>query len=353
MSIDPARLKLARRAAGLSLRQLEAAIDKRVTAQAIGMYERGEIQPSSEVVLSLAGALQVSVTWLLENNAIELSGVEFRKKKLTRKKEEAQVQAKLIERLERYLELERLLGLETFRWMPPRGAPFSLRALADAETYANQVRSDWALGCEPLPALPDLLEERGLKVFGIELPKAVSALCSTALDSTGAPHYVIAYNQNHPGERQRFSLLHELAHLLLRIPPSIDDEQAADAFAGAFLLPRQLIENEVGRRRSQLLLDELFELKKLFGASVLAITFRLRQLDIISTAEESRLFKEFSRRGYRSPPNFEPHRILEPPPTRFRRLCLRAAAEGVISMGKAAELLGESIHQLRSMASKS
>ena len=52
------RIRLARRKAGLSLRELSAAMDDRVTAQAIGKYERGEDIPSSGVLLALAKALE-------------------------------------------------------------------------------------------------------------------------------------------------------------------------------------------------------------------------------------------------------------------------------------------------------
>ena len=55
------RLKLARSAAGLSLRGLERRIENRVTAQAIGKYERDESMPSSGVLIALATALEVSV----------------------------------------------------------------------------------------------------------------------------------------------------------------------------------------------------------------------------------------------------------------------------------------------------
>ena len=55
------RLRLARRKAGLSLRDLSAAMDGRVTAQAIGKYERGESVPSSGVVLAMSKALGVSL----------------------------------------------------------------------------------------------------------------------------------------------------------------------------------------------------------------------------------------------------------------------------------------------------
>ena len=74
------RIRLARRKAGLSLRDLAAAMDHKVTAQAIGKYERGEDIPSSGVLMSLAEALGVSVSYLMDTQGLVLSGVEFRTK---------------------------------------------------------------------------------------------------------------------------------------------------------------------------------------------------------------------------------------------------------------------------------
>ena len=51
------RLRLARKRAGFSLRQLSARIDHRVSAQAIGKYEANEIAPSSSVLVELGKAL--------------------------------------------------------------------------------------------------------------------------------------------------------------------------------------------------------------------------------------------------------------------------------------------------------
>ena len=48
------RLKRAREALGFSLRELEAAIQGQVSAQAIGKYERDEMMPSSTILLALA-----------------------------------------------------------------------------------------------------------------------------------------------------------------------------------------------------------------------------------------------------------------------------------------------------------
>ena len=77
------RIKLARRKAGLSLRGLSDAMKGRVTAQAIGKYERGEDVPSSGVLSALSKALGVSLGYLLDSQRIELAGVEFRTKSST------------------------------------------------------------------------------------------------------------------------------------------------------------------------------------------------------------------------------------------------------------------------------
>jgi hypothetical protein len=89
-------------------------------------------------------------------------------------------------------------------------------------------------------------------------------------------------------------------------------------------------------------------LKELFGTSLQAITYRCKDLGIISIAVFSELFETFKARGWRSPPFKEPGAL--PPenedPTRLERLCYRAVAEGALSEAKTAELLGISVRAL-------
>ena len=73
------RLKLARKRSGLSLRALSSRIGGRVSAQAIGKYERGEMMPSSTVAIALAEALDVTMSYLLSPSSVSLESVEFRK----------------------------------------------------------------------------------------------------------------------------------------------------------------------------------------------------------------------------------------------------------------------------------
>ena len=138
------RLRVSRSAAGLSLRGLEAKIDNRVTAQAISKYERNESMPSSSVIIALADALDVPVDYLVGDGDLVLESVEFRKKKLTSRRQEAQVEAKVLQLLERYLMVEELLRLPSVAWDKPREAPWPvLNDPAEAEQAALGLRHHW------------------------------------------------------------------------------------------------------------------------------------------------------------------------------------------------------------------
>src|ERR1700733_11043026 len=135
------RPKIARAAAGFSLRELELAIDNRVTAQAISKYERDEDMPSSGVLSALAAALNVSEDYLLGSDELVLDGVEFRKKEIASKREEAFVQGQTLHLLERYLALEDALGLASVEWDRPREAPYPIIEAGNAENAARALRT--------------------------------------------------------------------------------------------------------------------------------------------------------------------------------------------------------------------
>ena len=154
-------------------------------------------------------------------------------------------------------------------------------------------------------------------------------------------------NRQDWGERQRFTLAHELGHLVMDVAATLDEEKAAYRFAGAFLMPANALWATIGKHRTSIGWGELFELKQLFGVSVQAITYRSKELGIFREAMFRRLFNDFTHFGWRSPPYKEPHAMTEgEEPKRFERLTFRALAEGAISEAKAAELLGVSVREL-------
>lgn len=340
------RLQLARRAAGLSLRDLEAKVDKLVSAQAISKYERDEMMPGSEVLTALARALGVSESYLLGQSDLTLESVEFRKNKITSRKDEASIEASVLSAVERYLEIEDFIGASSVAWFRPQGVPFRVMESADAEAAAMRLRSAWNLGFDPIPNLVEFLEEQGIKVIPLPLGERVSGLMCVARRHKGEDVPVIIVNQDDTGERQRFTLAHELAHHVLEAPAGAKGEKLAHWFAGAFLMPAEMLWREVGKHRDSLSIGELLELKALFKTSIQAITYRLKDLEIIVDPLFKRLFDEFARRGWRKPPYSEPGPIAPEKPERFTRFCYRAVSEGVISEAKAAELLGITVREL-------
>lgn len=341
------KLKVARSAAGLSLRALSDAIDGRVSAQAIGKYERDEDMPSSGVLLVIADALAVSVDYLLSAEELVLEGVDFRKKAVASVREEAQLEARTIHLLERYLSLEDMLGLKSVDWEQPRSAPHPVADVRDAEDAARSVRDDWGLGNDPIPKLAELLEERGIKVLSLELDD-IDGLAAKVRRKDRSSARVIVIKQSSWSERKRFNLAHELGHMVLAPDPGVDEEKAAHRFAGAFLMPADVLRSEVGAHRSSISIGEFAALKERFGVSIQALAYRCKDLGIINQTAFAKLFRVFAERGWRTFPFAEPGTI-EPAaeePRRFERLCYRALAENVIGEARAAELLNISVREL-------
>lgn len=338
------RLKRAREACGYSLRELEAAIGKEVSAQAIGRYERDEMMPGSRALLALAKALKTTPEFLMSSREIELTGVDFRKAAHAGAKEEKSVEAAVLDQVERYLEIEELFTDLSVAWAPPQLlSGFIVSSIEDAEEAANRLRVEWNLGEDPIPLMAELLEERGIKVVALDLDESVygsKALVSRP-DETNTP--VIVVNRVHNGERQRFTLGHELAHLVLECVEGIDEEKAADRFAGAFFMARDLLLRLVGQKRSSISFGEFVELKKLFKVSIASIAVRCHQVGALTKAAYGRIWAEIRTRGWNGQNSTEPCPLPAEKPMRMERLCLRAVSEGAISIAKAAELLRMSV----------
>jgi Zn-dependent peptidase ImmA (M78 family)/transcriptional regulator with XRE-family HTH domain len=341
------RLKVARLAAGLSLRDLSDKIGNLVTPQAIGKYERNEDMPGSKPLLALSAALAVSPEYLLGDQTLVLEGMEFRRQGDLGRRAESHLEARVLDRLERYLTVEEMLALPSLSWDQPREAPYPVSTIADADHAAQRLRMAWGLGRDPIPNLVELLEERGIKIHVESLDADIDGLLARVRRADGPPIPVIIVNGTHWGERQRFTLAHELAHLVLDVSNPKDGEKAAHRFAGAFLMPAETIWAEIGKHRTSISVAELLALKGLFGASLQAITYRLRDLNVLPEPLFKDLFDLFKERGWRTPPYEEPAAIQGgEKPQRFSRLCYRALSEGVISEAKTAELLGISVHTL-------
>lgn len=337
------RLKLARKRLGLSLRGLAARMNSLVSAQAIGKYERGEMCPSAEVLKSLSKVLGVSFSYLMAAQEVELEGVEFRATKGVSARARARVETEVIEGVEKYLQIEDILELNLEGCGFCSILPRRLKNELAAEELAEEVREEWQLGIDPISNMTELLEEKCVKVLLLQLPNDVSGLtCGVKCSRKSVDVPVIVVNKEHSLERRRFTLAHELGHLLIHPKSKLDIEVLCNRFAGAFLVNRKHLLEEIGKNRSSFSVREIMDIKRLYRISAAAFLIRLEQVGVLSPCAKERAFRSYAKQWRFSEP--EPLESSSEcgkfeSPVRFERLVYRAVAEDLISLSKASELL--------------
>ncbi len=328
------RILRARKTSGLSLRALADSVG--VSQTAINKYEKGLLTPDSTMLIKLAKALNVKAGYFLRPNTLELEKPEYRKKSSLSAKKLHMIEGKILDKIERRLELESLFPVAPVpEFTLPENLPKSILTMDEIEEVANSVRQEWDLGSNPIAELIDVLESIGIRVFEIE-ESAESKFDGLAATVNG--YRIIVISKAWSGDRQRFTMAHELGHLMLkdRLTDDMDEERASDRFAGAFLLPNNALLAALGAHRTRLELRELLLLKQEFGISMAGILYRARNLGIIRENYHKSLIIEFSKRGWRKN---EPQPFPAEEPHHFQQLVFHALAEEYISESKAAELM--------------
>ncbi|GAA3961712.1 XRE family transcriptional regulator [Allohahella marinimesophila] len=344
------RLKRARAASGLSMSSLGDLAG--VSANMIKKYEHNLSMPSSGVLIKLSSALGVKSEYFFRQEHVQLLEVEYRKRASASRSLLKKVEADVLDQAERWQELANLwpnFPIKPFKGVD--GLTTSVETLEEAEEVADRIRESWGLGKLPLSDLIDVLETHGILVIVTDVDSGAKF---DGLQASVAGQPVVVVSSTWPGDRQRFTLAHELGHLLLsdRLASEIDEEKACNRFASALLLPAASVRQHLGEKRSSLEPRELALLKQEFGVSMAACLYRAADLGIIDRSTCQKMYIVFSQRGWRKQ---EPGPALPQEQTLlFQQLVYRALGEDIIGEAKAAELLKlplMSFHQIRKMES--
>jgi len=338
------RIRQARHMNYMSMRGL--AEKAGISHNAISKYENNEMVPSSRVLIVLSRILNVRIEFLLR--APEISKIEplFRKQHKFSKTEEMALMARVRDKLERYMQIERFRPSTAYGFSLPKGFPRSVRTWDDVEKAAEDLREAWNLGLDPIENLTELFEDNGIRVDSVDVDGSFDA-CTFQAEVAGEMHFIFV-RSSLPGDRQRFSLAHELAHFVLHHTEQshMKEEKMAQRFAAAFLVPCASVRSELGPKRHTLSLQELYFLKRKYGMSMSAWICRARDLGILSVTAAEHLFKLFKSREYHKKEPGDP--LPSEKSSRFERLVFQALAEDMISAGRAAELFGKSLAQFLS-----
>lgn len=335
------KLKNARALNGFSQQELADLIG--VSKQMISKYEKGESIPTSSNLLKLGKSLKVKIDYFFKPVKIELGVLNFRKKSSFSKKKQEALEQLIKLKLENYLEIEDLLHIDySFK---NRIENEKINSIEDIEKVVLLLRSDWEIGLDPIHNIIQLLEDNEIKVVELfDVEETFDGLATFVNDKFP----VIVVNGNFPVERKRFTLLHELGHLLLNLPECDvkTEESYCNKFASEFLFPKKLVAKEFGVKRDLVSLNELIEVQKKYGMSIQAIVYRLVDAGIFTENRKTDFYKKI---------NFNPSLKREVNLTRFQtpeisnryeQLVYRALSQEIISVSKASSLLNQEINSL-------
>jgi Zn-dependent peptidase ImmA (M78 family) len=119
----------------------------------------------------------------------------------------------------------------------------------------------------------------------------------------------IVLNKNLPSDRMRFTLAHELGHLIMHQVPTPEMEKQAHEFASGLLIPREdILPYFRGARRIDLAF--FAHLKPQWRVSMQSLLYTARDLGVVGPGQAQSLWKQFSARRYRlrEPPELDfPH----------------------------------------------
>lgn len=284
------RLKSARLAAGLSLEELSVLCGRIVSRQSLSNYETGRMSPRESSLDKVAKALGVSPEYFKNKGfTIDMPALRSTSNKPLSSEEEKKLQNTLTYLAERYINSEKQAQIITAFHNPLQG--FSVANQQQAEQAALSLREHWQLGNGAITSVCRLFERKGIKVMEADLPKEI-----LGLSTWGEEKYpLIVLNIDRrltTSERTRFTLLHELGHLLLTISPSDDPERLCNQFAACFLLPRATLIEEIGSQRDFITLEEAIDLHTTYGISVAALIHQMKDLCIISIEHYNYWFDE-------------------------------------------------------------
>ncbi len=345
------RLQNARKMRGLSVAELAKRLDGVVSSTAIEKYEKKQMFPqSSAILIALAETLQVPMGDLLRpfTLQIDMERFSFRKKSRLGKKAEDSILLNIRQRVEKYFEIEEVSN---------QSVPYTLGrsvCMVDTDEKARQaamdVRRAWNLGNQPIARPILLLEEHGVKV--IEVEEDPELFDGTSNTVNGTPVIVLNKRCKEPSrpeeERRRLTAFHEFAHQYLTLPDNIMDkreEELCNVFANEMLMPSEEFIRIVGEHRQNIFPMELRGIQSQYGISGRALMMKAKQLGVI----RENAFKWFciQMNSNRKMRDYVDACILTPcHSNRFEQLVIRSLGAEIITMGKAAELLGMSIGQL-------
>jgi Zn-dependent peptidase ImmA (M78 family)/transcriptional regulator with XRE-family HTH domain len=293
---DGDRLRQARLFKGW--RKVDVAARLGLTPAAISQYEQGRTRPSTATLAALSLHLGFPPEFFQRGRPavrIDQGQAHFRRLRSSSKLD----RDRLLVRLEFLAEI--LAKIEEHVRLPVVSIP-SLSVDPDAgemvaETAANDVRRDWALGGGPIDNVVRLLEGKGVIIVR---PRVDAGDIDAFSTWAGGRPLVILATDKEDAARSRFDVAHEFGHLVMHHdaePGRQPVERQAHRFAAAFLMLADVISREFPKRMNW---PAYLALKQRWKVSLRALIYRARNLGALSPDAYQRAQIQLSARWGRT-----------------------------------------------------
>lgn len=341
MSNIGSNLKRVRLLKNLSLKEAGKLLN--MSATAVSKYEKGEIIPDSEKLISFANAYSVKTITLLKGyNAPLMKFTSFRKKKkLTGQKLEL-LKELIQNEVSKYLEVIEMNNIDASSIKLKK---YSCSSLEDAEKAADNFRNYIKISSrQPISDLINILENLGIVIIQVKNNSNLFDDFDGLSEFVNSIPVIVLLDGIKDGARQRFTIAHELGHLLLDInSKGIDEEKLCNRFASALLMPKDAVINEFGSSRFNISFFELVAFKNEFKVSYTAIIYRLKDLGVISEY----LYKKLSIFLSKKIGKIDPNPIIPEVSYQFKKMVYMLEVNEIISLNKALELMEVSLEEYK------
>jgi Zn-dependent peptidase ImmA (M78 family) len=175
----------------------------------------------------------------------------------------------------------------------------------DLDLLAGDIRQAYRLDSDaPIRNMTRMMEQAGIAIASMSAPFGNDTLleghCGMSHWSARSPRASVGFVKGMAGDRQRFTLAHEFAHIVLhsrrRVSEPQQRQREADYFAGALLLPRRCAQEAI---TESLTLRGYVPIKAKFGIPLHAIVARAQRLGLITRNRQLSLMIQLSSHGWR------------------------------------------------------
>lgn len=291
MDLNYKQFIFAREYRGLSQSELAKNI-KGLSQSNLSKFEKGLLNLSDEVIMKIIDYLKFPMGFYEKRVYNIVENAHYRTKSIT-KKQRSDIDY-----------TDKLIGYiidemsESVEFPEMRIKQIDVEDGVSPSRIAQYTRRYMGLTDEPVRDINRLLEDYGIII--VEVDNDVDLFDGVSF-STDCGHYVMVINKNFSNDHKRFTIAHELGHIIMHLSPEFlildyrDKEKEAHEFASEFLMPAEYIY----RSLKDLKLSSLSELKRYWLTSMQSIIKRASALKTISKEREKYFFIELSRRGYR------------------------------------------------------